>query len=250
MDDSDNSTSLSFVTRRRLLAGTAVAALVRPFQGTARAAELRGGRGASDPALSLWEEWKAAALKTETLCRKQQRLETQLVQDVGFPQATLRLWDNGEKVTVFSLDAIEDICGSDPKMASLRAEAEAELAAHKTLWDAAAEMIGYAAAKREEEEAGDREQDLVDALPATPATSLAGIAGKLDVVLHEGESWEECTEFPWPHIRSALCDLVRFCQAMEPDVFMPGSDRQTPFPRKHREGCWVRVSKGPAASFG
>ncbi|WP_189478839.1 hypothetical protein [Mesorhizobium sp. M1E.F.Ca.ET.063.01.1.1] len=227
-----------------------MAALVWPFQGKAWAAELRGERSAADPMLSLWEEWKAAALKTETLCRKQQRLETQLVQDVGFPRARLRLSDNGEKVTVFSHDAIEDIYGSDPKMATLRAEAEAELAAHQALWDAADEMIGYAAARREEEEAGDREQDLVDALPATPATSLAGIASKLDVVLHEGESWEECTEFPWPHIRSALRDLVRVGQAVEPDVFMPGSDRQAPFPRKHQEGCWVRVSKGPAASLG
>jgi hypothetical protein len=231
MADSDDSASLSFVTRRSLLAGTAMATLAWPFQSNARASEPRGGRGAPDPMLLLWDEWKAAALKTETLCRKQQRLETQLVQDIGFPQVTLRLSDNGEKVTVFSPDAIEDIYGSDPKMADLRAEAEAELAVHQALWDAADEKIGYAAAKREEEEAGDREQDLVDALTATPATSLAGIAGKLDVVLHEGQSCEECAEFPWPHIRSALCDLVRIGQVMEPGVFMPGSDRKAPFRR-------------------
>lgn len=156
--------------------------------------------------------------------------------------------DNGEKVTVFSLDAIEDIYGSDPKMTNLRAEAEAGLAAHQPLWDAADEKIGYGAAKQEEEEAGDRERDLVDALADTQATSLAGIAGKLDVILHEGESWEGCTEFPWPHIRSALCDLVRIGQAMEPDVVMPGSDRQSPF-HSHQEGCWVRVSKGSATSL-
>ena len=63
------------------------------------------------------------------------------------------------------------------------------------------------------------------------------------------ESWEGCTEFPWPHIRSALCDLVRIGQAMEPDVVMPGSDRQSPF-LSHQEGCWVRVSKGSTASLG
>jgi hypothetical protein len=116
----------------------------------------RGGRGGRDPAESLWEEWQAAALKTETLCRKQQRLETELVRDVGFPRTKIRLLDNGEKVTIFSLDAIEDIYDSDPKMAVLRAEAEAELAAHQALWNAADEKIGYGAAKREEEEAGDR----------------------------------------------------------------------------------------------
>jgi len=250
MADSDNSMSLPVVTRRRLLAGTAVATLVRPFQSKAQTAELRDGRGGPDPALSLWEEWKAAALRTETLCRKQQRLETELVRDVGFPRATIHLSGNGEKVAIFSLDAIKDIYGSDPKMADLRAEAEAELAAHQALWDAADEKIGYAAAKQEEEEAGNSEQGLVDALISTRATSLAGIAGKLNVVLHEGEGWQECTEFPWPHIRSALCDLVRIGQAMEPDVVMPGSDRQAPFSRMHPEGCWVRVSKGPGASLG
>ncbi|MGY2987209.1 hypothetical protein [Bradyrhizobium sp. USDA 4508] len=228
MADSDNSMSLHFVTRRRLLAGTAVAApaLAGPFQCKARGAELRDHRCGPDPALSLWGEWKAAALRTEELCRRQQRLETELIQAVGFPKATIRLPGNGEKVTVFSPHAIEDIYGSDPKMADLLAEAETDLAAHQARWDAADEKIGYAAAKQEEEEAGDRKQDLVDALTATQATSLAGIAGKLDVVLHEGETWEECTEFPWPHIRSALCDLVRIGQAMEPDVVMPGSERR------------------------
>ena len=214
-----------------------MAALARPFQSEVWTAELRDGRGSPDPAVSLWEEWKAAALRTETLCRKQQRLETELVRNVGFPRATIRPSGNGEKVTIFSLDAIEDIYGSDPKRADLRAEAEAELAAHQALWDAADEKIGYGAAKQEEEEAGDREQDLVDALTDTQATSLAGIAGKLDVVLHEGETSQECTEFPWPHIRSALCDLVRIGQTMEPDVVMPGSDRQAPFPSKHQRAA-------------
>jgi hypothetical protein len=142
-------------------------------------------------------------------------------------------------VTIFSLDAIEDIYGSDPKMADLRAEAEAELAADQSLWNAADENIGYVAAKREEEEAGDSEQGLVDALISTRATSLAGIAGKLDVILHEGESWEECTQFPWPHIRSALCDLVRIGQTVELDVVMPGERPPSPFTRQASRGLLV-----------
>jgi hypothetical protein len=250
MADSDNSMSLSFVIRRRLLTGTAVAALALPFQSNAWTAEPPGGRSGPDPAVSLWEEWKAAALVTEGLCRKQQRLETELVRDVGFPRATICLPSKGQRVTVFSQDAIEDICGSDMKMAHLRVEAEVELAAHQALWDAADEKLGYATAKREEGEAGDREQDLFDALTATQATSLAGIAGKLDVVLREGEPSQECTEFPWPLIRSALCDLVRIGRAMEPDIVMPGSDRLAPFPRKLQQNCWVRTSKEPSAILG
>ncbi len=204
-----------------------MATLAWPCQSKTPATELQADHDGLDPAASLWVEWKVAALTTQALCRKQQRLEAQLVQDVGFPQATIRRPDSGEKLTLFSTDAIDDLCGSDPGMIDLRTEAEAELAAHQARWDAADEQIGYSIAKEAEEEAGNQERDLVDALTATPAISLAGIAGKLDMVLYEGVARENDIEFPWPCIRSALRDLVRIGQVMEPDVFMPGSDRET-----------------------
>ncbi|MDT3380047.1 hypothetical protein RNI52_22165 [Labrys neptuniae] len=84
----------------------------------------------------------------------------------------------------------------------------------------------HVTAKREEEEAGEREQELVDALAMTPAASLAGIAGKLDMILYESTVWIDDIEFPQPQIRSALRDLVRIAKAIEPDVFIPGDDRQ------------------------
>jgi len=62
---------------------------------------------------------------------------------------------------------------------------------------------------RAEREAGDRASDLLDAMAATPATSLAGVAAKLDAVLREGKVLEDGSEFPWPQIRSALDDLAR-----------------------------------------
>ncbi|ESW62694.1 hypothetical protein NKI48_31760 [Mesorhizobium sp. M0644] len=101
-------------------------------------------------------------------------------------------------------------------MAALRERAEADFAAHQARWDAAAEETGYTAALRAEREAGDRAEDLLEVISSTPATTLAGIAGKLDAVLREGEAWEECSEFPWPQIRSALNDLVRIAQQMIP----------------------------------
>lgn len=58
------------------------------------------------------------------------------------------------------------------------------------------EETGYTAALRAEREAGDRAQDLLEAFSTTPATTLAGVAGKLDAVLREGEAWEEGSEFP------------------------------------------------------
>ncbi|MER9134645.1 hypothetical protein NKI08_34255, partial [Mesorhizobium sp. M0768] len=63
----------------------------------------------------------------------------------------------------------------------------------------------------------DRAADLLEAFSTTPATTLAGVAGKLDAVLREGEAWKECSEFSWPQVRSALSDLVRIAQQMMPD---------------------------------
>lgn len=237
MADSDHSMSLSFVTRRRLLMGTAVATLAWPFDGSAQPIETHADHKSPDPALLAWQKWKTAALRTEALCHKQQRLETQLVREIGFPQTTLRLPGSVETLEIFSEETIEEICGSAPDMANLRARAEAELAAHQARWDVVDEQIGYSATKQAEVEAGEREQELVEALTATPATSLAGIAGKLDMIFHEGAIWEDDTEFPQPQIRSALRDLIRIAQAIEPNVVMPGSDREDGRARRPATGA-------------
>ncbi|MER9680881.1 hypothetical protein NKJ23_16315 [Mesorhizobium sp. M0184] len=165
----------------------------------------------SDPALALWREWCAAHKLTQRLCRRQQRLETRLVQSVGFPCVTVRL-PEGEDVTIHSIEVLNEVLGKGPDMAALRENAEADFAGYQARWDAAAEATGYIAALRAEREAGERAADLLEALSTTRATTLAGVAGKLDAVLREGEAWEECSDFPWPQIRSALSDLVRIAR--------------------------------------
>ncbi|WP_284202029.1 hypothetical protein [Mesorhizobium tianshanense] len=179
-----------------------------------------------DPALALWREWETAHKLTERLCLRQQRLETRLVESVGFPCATVRLPES-EEVTVHSIEALNEVLGKGPDMAALRETAEAEFAAHHARWDAAAEETGYSAVLRAEREAGERAQDLLEAFSATSATTLAGVAGKLDAVLREGEAWEECSEFPWPQIRSALSDLVRIAQQMMPEQSFTASAVQS-----------------------
>ena len=237
MADSDHSTSLSFVTRRRLLMGTAVATLAWPIQGEAQAEEALAECNAPDPALLAWQQWKTVALRTEALCHKQQRLETKLVREIGFPRTTLRLPGSGETLEFFSPEDIEAICGSAPDTADLCAKAKGELAEHQARWDVIDEQIGYSATKQAEVEASEREQELVEALTTTPAISLAGIAGKLDMIFHEGTIWEDDTEFPQPQIRSALRDLIRLGQALEPDVVMPGSDREASRDRRPASGA-------------
>jgi hypothetical protein len=195
-----------------------------------------GGQG-SDPALSLWRTWRKAAARAAALCRRQQHLETKLIHRVGFPRTQVRPADEEGSLTVFSLEEIAEIFESEPEPSDCRREAEADFLAHQARWDAADQEIGYSDAKGEECNAVADEQYLVDRMATTPAFSLAGIVGKLDLVLREGEPWEGSTEFPWPHIRSALADLIRIKMAREADSTWPGNARGIPRRKASREGC-------------
>ncbi|MER9420094.1 hypothetical protein NKI95_29815 [Mesorhizobium sp. M0306] len=238
MRDSDNTTTLPCVTRRRVLAGGMITSTALVLEKSALAGNTAATNVFPDPALALWREWETAHELTERLCRRQQCLETRLVASLGFPCVTIHV-PEGEEVTVHSMEALDDVLGKEPGMAVLREKAEADFAVHQARWDAAAEETGHTAALRAEREAGDRAQDLLEAFSTTPATTLAGMAGKLDAVLREGEAWEECSEFPWPQIRSALSDLVRIAQQMMPEQFFHGE--QHPKLRPRRAGCCFRA---------
>ncbi|MER9362538.1 hypothetical protein [Mesorhizobium sp. M0500] len=145
----------------------------------------------------------------------------------------------GEDVTLHSIEALHSVLGKGPAMAALREKAEADFAAHQARWDAAAEETGYTAALRAEREAGERAEHLLEAFSTTPATTLAGVVGKLDAVLREGEAWEECSEFPWPQIRSAFSDLMRIADPMMPEQFFHGEQRSKV--RRPWAGCCIRT---------
>ncbi|WID99734.1 hypothetical protein QO058_30545 (plasmid) [Bosea vestrisii] len=222
MDDSDNSTSLPRVIRRHVLAGTALSALASRFPWLAPPAEATFIH--ADPVLLLRDKWRAEMVRKAALCQKQQRLEKRLVRNIGFPRATMRMLDTEEDVLVFSPAAIEGMVEADPRMKGQQASAKAALIAHQRRWEAADSKIGYSAARRDEAEVADRQQHLVEALTSTAATSLAGVIGKLDMVIEEGQDCDEDTEFPWPQIRSALCDLMRISQAFGQTVRIPPHD--------------------------
>ncbi len=224
-----------------LLTGAGAAAAAVQFQPSAAADGALAGNSAFDPALALWQEWRSAYTRTVALCRKQQHLESRLVDAIGFPKAEVELPDENVSVTISWPGDLEDLFGDNPDLADLRARAETDLAAHQARWDAEDRRIGYSAAKQEELAAADREQELVESLMATPATTLAGVAVKLDAVLREGESTGYCTEFPWPELRAVLGDLARMGQAQQPGAFMPGSDQNRPYPRKRREDVCMSV---------
>lgn len=206
MVDSDNSMTLPFVTRRKMLAGTAIAMGARGTN--ACAGDQIAGKASGDPVVALWHQWRDAHRLTQHLCRQQQGLERQLLETVGFPCAIIHL-SGGETVAAYSPEAIHDMLRLAPDEAAACTKAEAEFVAHKLLWDRADRDIGYSATVQAEREAGLRAADLLDAMATTSATSLAGIAAKLEAILYEGNVREDGSEFPWPQIRSALDDLAR-----------------------------------------
>ncbi len=238
MADSDNSMTPPFVTRRRVLAGGMITSTTLLLEKSALAGNTVVTSPPPDPALALWREWETAHKLSERLCRSQQRLETRLVESVGFPCVTVRLPEGGN-VTVHSIAALYELLGKGPDMVALREKAEFDFAAHQSRWDATAEETGYTAALRAEREAGDRAEDLLEAFSTTPATTLAGVAGKLDAVLREGEAWQECSEFPWPQIRSALSDLVCIARQTMPEQFFHSERRRKLCTR--RAGCCSRA---------
>ncbi|TJX69257.1 MAG: hypothetical protein E5W21_09035, partial [Mesorhizobium sp.] len=180
MADSDNTTTLSFVTGTSVPAPAANAMVgSQPTEFAGKA--LEAGQPV-DSAVCVWRDWQDALNLTERCCREQQRLERKLAETVGFPCATI-LQANGESVTLHSLKEIRELLRADSIEAAVRAKAEAEFAAHQAHWDAADRAIGYSAALRAEREAADRAEELLEVLCETHATTPAGVAAKLDAVL-------------------------------------------------------------------
>ncbi|TPL38880.1 hypothetical protein [Mesorhizobium sp. B2-4-6] len=215
MADSDNIMPLSFVTRRKVLGATAIAIVGwerNVLVGQAPAAAIP-----FDPALAVWREWRKARDVSQRLCDQSAQLERTLVETVGFPCATVRL-PSGKDMTLHSIRALHEALGAGADTTEKRATAEADFAAHQARWDAADRRIGYSLVADAEMKAGDRAEGLLEALAATPATSLAGVAAKLNAVLLESEVREGGAEFPWPQIRSAFDDIDRIRRQANADV--------------------------------
>ncbi|MFK4822879.1 hypothetical protein ACI0FS_22355 [Ochrobactrum quorumnocens] len=209
MADSDNSTTLPFVTRRKILTGTAIALGALTFDAFAN--DTIEIEGSSDPVLALWRQWQETHLLMESHVRKAQSLEQQLAETLDYPCAKIELSD-GEWVTAYSLTAIREIFDGAPNERAACSRAETEFAANQLRWDEADRAIGYSATVKAEHEAADRAANILDIMATTSSTSLAGVEAKLDAALREGSVWDDCSEFPWPQIRSALNDIIRLKQ--------------------------------------
>ena len=149
-----------------------------------------GGATHTDPALSLSQAWTEAHAAMAEQCLRQQRLETELL-ECG--------------------QSSQYLDGKPARRAGGRGGI----------------MQAYAKAKAAEALAVAREQELLERLPMTPAHSLAGIAAKLTVILTEVEDNTDLTDFPAPHLRSALEDLLRLMGQANVDASpLPDSDQE------------------------
>jgi hypothetical protein len=164
-----------------------------------------------DPALKLWQEWQAAHDQVEKFCRRQQRLETALIEAVGFPHVDIAVPDQDCGVAAFTLEEVERRFGDAPGSADAMRTAKAVLFDRQAAWDELDERMGYSRAKQAEHEAFAMRGERLNDLFALPARSVAGVAAKLNVVLTMAEEDGPYDEFPWPQIRAAMMDLINLC---------------------------------------
>lgn len=210
MADSEISTSLSRPSRRDVLSAALLTVGGTSFNSSA-AAE-RQDESATDAAVITWEAWRAAHRRTLALCRKQQRLETELARRIGFPQAVLAAAELRSPVRIGSLRQFDELAGDLPSLCTRRAEVAAALRAHQQRWDDADRAIGYSVTRQEEAAASADEERLIARLFAVDATSLCGLSAKLDVLIAVGADGAEGRHFPWPELRRIRRDVARLVQ--------------------------------------
>ncbi|WP_018390857.1 hypothetical protein [Ancylobacter sp. FA202] len=210
MADSEISMSLSRPSRRDLLSAALATVGGSSFNSSAAAAPQDGGT--TDAAFIAWKAWRAAHRRTLALCRKQQRLESELVRTIGFPQVVLAAAELPSPVRITSLRQFDELSVDLPPLCSRRAEIAAVLRAHQQRWDDADRAIGYSATRQEEASASADEERLIAELFAAEATSLSTLSAKLDVLISVGAEGAEGRHFPWPELRRLRRDVARLVQ--------------------------------------
>lgn len=225
MADSEISMSLSRPSRRDVLSAALLTVGGTSFNSSAAAKPQ--DHGATDAAVLAWKARHHAHRRTLALCRKQQRLESELARAIGFPQVVLAAVELPAPVRINSLRQFDELATDLPSLCSQRNEVAAALRAHQQRWDDADRAIGYTATRKEEAAASDDEERMIARVFAAEATSLRGLCAKLDVLLAVGAEGAEGRQFPWPELRCIRRDL-RMLRATTSE---PGGIIKTPTTR-------------------
>ncbi len=216
MADSETSTSLSRPSRRDILSAALLMISGTTFNRSSAAAPQADS--ATDAAVLAWKAWRAAHRRTLALCRKQQRLESELARRIGFPQVILGASELPSPVRVSSLQQFDELAVDLPSLCTRRAEVAEALRAHQQRWDDADRVIGYSATRLEEAAASAEEERMIARLFAAEATSLLGLSAKLDVLIAVGADGAEGRHFPWPELRRMRKEAARLMQLQRRDA--------------------------------
>ncbi len=196
-------------TRRNFLARAAasIAAAPAPIGAVVRTERSEQG----DPVVSLWRDWLVAHRLCGEACRRQQKLETELLREFGsFPRAKVLLSEDCGFIWAYSGREIDRLLPNSDQD-EMRRQARAALAARRSEWKAADKRVGYTRAKKAEEEIAGVEEALARELWSAAPRSAAGVAVKLHSLLEMEDPGSALQEAPWPELRTILADLVRIC---------------------------------------
>ena len=207
MADSEISTTLSRPSRRDVISAALLTVGGASFNSSSAAAPRDGGT--TDAAIIAWKAWRTAHRRTLALCRKQQRLESELARMIGFPQVVLAAAELPSPMRIGSLWQFDELAADLPSLCSQREEVAAALRAHQQRWDEADRTIGYSVTRQEEAAASSDEESLIAVLFAADATSLLGLSAKLDVLIALGADGAEGRHFPWPELRGIRRNVAR-----------------------------------------
>lgn len=216
MADSEISTSLSRPSRRDLLSAALATVGGSSFNSSAAAAPQDGGT--TDAAIGAWKAWRVAHRRTLALCRKQQRLESELARTIGFPQVVLAAAGLQSPMRIGSLKQFDELAADVPPLCARRDEVAMALRAHQQRWEDADRAVGYSVTRQEEAAASADEEHLIAILFAADATSLRGLSAKLDVLITVGADGAEGRHFPWPELRRIRRDVARLIQLQRRDA--------------------------------
>src|SRR5271170_3083168 len=125
MTDPKDSTSLSSVSRRRLIASVAVTPMSVTGSFFPRSPE------PPDPIVPLWREWERLHAIASELCHRWQEMESRLVHAVGFPQVFIPAPDSARGICAQSHSDIDQAVVAGDCSQELGAALHAELAARR-----------------------------------------------------------------------------------------------------------------------
>jgi hypothetical protein len=209
MVDSDNSTSLSSVSRRKLLSCTAAAPVLTV------ASPAFGPMEPSDSILPLWCEWQRLHASATGLCHRAQEIESRLMRAVGFPQVFIPSSDGARGICAQYPWEIDRALAAGNCPQELGAALHAELAVRRARWDAEAEAQGFDEANRHELVAWRKEEEAARAVFQTRAATLAGVEIKLALMIQLCATFSADPEFPLPQLRSTLADVKRLRRTLD-----------------------------------